>query len=41
MDCDDQGEPVVVADPGPEASLEDARRLIGMCPEGALLLRTA
>lgn len=39
LDCDDQGDPVVIMDPVREALLDRARHVVGMCPERALALR--
>jgi ferredoxin len=36
--CDDQGDPVLVADPVPAGLRDEARRLVEICPERALSL---
>ncbi|GAA2454565.1 hypothetical protein GCM10010191_86920 [Actinomadura vinacea] len=41
VDCDDQGDPVVVADPLPESLLDRAGSLVRGCPERALTLRVS
>ena len=38
VDCDEQGDPVVLADPVPEAQAGAARQVVDMCPERALTL---
>jgi ferredoxin len=40
VDCDDQGDPVVLADPLPEDEVESAQRAVEMCPERALTIET-
>ncbi|MWA07576.1 ferredoxin [Actinomadura sp. LD22] len=39
MDCDDQGDPVVITGPLTATSLERARHLVDICPERALSLK--
>jgi ferredoxin len=41
IDCDDQGDPVVVADPVPTHVLGRAAHAVGLCPERALALQPA
>ncbi|SHN46651.1 ferredoxin [Cryptosporangium aurantiacum] len=41
LDCDDQGDPIVLVDPVPEALLTDARGVVDGCPERALTLEAA
>lgn len=36
LDCDEQGDPVLIADPIPESLVDRARRVISICPERAL-----
>ena len=38
VDCDEQGDPVVLADPVPEGQVGEARQVVDMCPERALAL---
>ena len=38
VDCDDQGDPVVTADPIPDSRLGQARHVVDLCPERALTL---
>lgn len=38
LDCDDQGDPVVLADPVPVSRVGEARKVVDMCPERALAL---
>ena len=38
LDCDDQGDPIVLTDPLPDPSLAVARRVVDACPERALTL---
>jgi ferredoxin len=38
VDCDDHGDPVIVAHPVPAGLLDVARRLVELCPERALTL---
>jgi ferredoxin len=38
LDCDDHGDPIVLADPVPAAMLGDARHVVDACPERALTL---
>lgn len=38
LDCDDQGEPVVMADPIADDQVEQARAVVRSCPERALRL---
>lgn len=38
LDCDDQGDPVVVTDPVPQERVGEARQVVDMCPERALAL---
>lgn len=41
LDCDDQGDPIVTTDPVPEDRLDQARRVVDICPERALALEEA
>nr|WP_255032913.1 ferredoxin [Rhodococcus sp. 14-2686-1-2] len=36
LECDDQGDPTIVADPVPESLTGKARRVVENCPEHAL-----
>lgn len=38
LDCDDQGDPIVLVESVPHALLTDARRVVDGCPERALTL---
>lgn len=38
VDCDDSGDPVILADPVPDARVGEAQRVVDLCPERALAL---
>ncbi|MFD5746324.1 ferredoxin [Streptomyces sp. NPDC127033] len=38
LDCDDQGDPVVIRSPLPEGMVGAARHVVDLCPERALTL---
>lgn len=38
VDCDDQGDPVITANPVPEDMLGQAQHVVDICPERALAL---
>lgn len=38
VDCDDQGDPVILVDPVPRTQAGEARQVVDMCPERALTL---
>ncbi|MDN5913756.1 MAG: ferredoxin [Pseudonocardia sp.] len=39
VDCDEQGDPIIVADPVPEERIGAARHVVDVCPERALALQ--
>ncbi len=39
LDCDEQGDPVLVLDPIPDEHLDRARHVVNICPERALALQ--
>lgn len=39
VDCDDQGDPIVLVDPVPAALVDRAEHVVGICPERALALQ--
>ncbi|WP_224389512.1 ferredoxin [Pseudonocardia sp. ICBG1293] len=41
VDCDEQGDPVVLTDPVPQARIREAQHVVDMCPERALALEQA
>ncbi|BBZ05665.1 hypothetical protein MCHIJ_51020 [Mycolicibacterium chitae] len=40
LDCDDQGDPVLLVDPIPDDQLDKARLVVSICPERALSLQS-
>jgi len=41
LGCDEQGDPVLIADPIPDTMVDRARRVVSLCPERALALRAS
>lgn len=41
LDCDDQGDPVLLVDPVPDELIDRAEHVVNICPERALSLRSA
>ncbi|GAA2904576.1 ferredoxin [Pseudonocardia halophobica] len=39
VDCDDQGDPIILVEPVPEALLGQAEHVVDICPERALALQ--
>lgn len=40
LDCDDQGDPVLLVDPMPDDLLERAHHVVNICPERALSVQS-
>ncbi|MGV0834354.1 ferredoxin [Mycolicibacterium thermoresistibile] len=40
MDCDEQGDPVLLLDPIPDELIDRAKHIVNICPERALSLRS-